>query len=233
MVASGLCFSSGDTPLLKQISLRIEHPGLSMILGPNGAGKTLFLKLCHGLLEATSGTITWNGKSAEDTRHGQAMVFQRPVLLRRSVADNIAYALGVRGIPRRERPALVTSALQRARLLPLARRSAQLLSVGEQQRLSLARAWALKPRVLLLDEPCASLDPGATLEVERMVAAIGAGGTKVIMTTHDLAQAHRLADEIVFFWQGQVLEQGPAEHFFAGPQCVEAQAFINGELAPG
>jgi tungstate transport system ATP-binding protein len=157
-------------------------------------------------------------------------VFQHPVSLRRTVAANINYVLSIQGKPRRQRPALVCGALEQAGLLNLARRPARLLSGGEQQRLALARAWALKPQVLLLDEPTASLDPAATQMVEVFLEQISKTGTKIIMTTHDLGQARRLADEVLFLHRGRLLEHGPAAAFFSAPQSKEATAFLEGHL---
>jgi tungstate transport system ATP-binding protein len=201
-----------------------------MVLGPNGAGKSLLLRLCHGLISPSSGWILWNGLDVGVVRQYQAMVFQRPVLLRRTVAANIRYALSVRGVPRRQRRALVSEALEQAGLLELAARPARVLSGGEQQRLALARAWALKPQVLLLDEPTASLDPAATQAVEALLGRIHQTGTSIIMTTHDLGQARRLADEVLFLHRGGLLEHGPAAEFFNKPQSQEAAAFLEGRL---
>jgi tungstate transport system ATP-binding protein len=158
------------------------------------------------------------------------MVFQRPVLLRRSAAANIRYVLSTQGIPRRQRRVMVTEALEQAGLLPLAAQPARVLSGGEQQRLALARVWALKPQVLFLDEPTASLDPAATRTVEALLARIHHAGTKLIMTTHDLGQARRLADEVLFLHHGRLVENAPASEFFAKPQSKEAAAFLEGKL---
>ena len=158
------------------------------------------------------------------------MVFQRPVLLRRSVAANVDYALRLRSLSRSERRDRVAEALDHTGLAELAGRSALSLSVGEQQRLALARAWALRPQVLFLDEPTASLDPGATGAVEATMQAIGASGTKLVMTTHDLGQARRLGDEVLFLYQGRLLEQSSSEAFFEQPSSPEAKAFLRGEL---
>jgi tungstate transport system ATP-binding protein len=158
------------------------------------------------------------------------MVFQHPVLLRRTVAANISYVLSIHGIPRRQRQIFVSEALEQAGLLDLAGRPARLLSGGEQQRLALARAWALKPQVLLLDEPTASLDPAAAQMVEAFLEQISKGGTKIIMTTHDLGQARRLADEVLFLHRGRLVEHGPAAEFFSAPQSKEGTAFLEGHL---
>ena len=158
------------------------------------------------------------------------MVFQRPVMLRRSAAANVAYALKLRGVPRTERPQRVAEAVRQTGLAPLAARPARALSVGEQQRLALARAWAIRPEVLFLDEPTASLDPAATHAVEEIIQSIHRAGTRIVMTTHDLGQARRLADEIVFLHHGRVVERQPAEEFFTRPKTREAAAFIAGDL---
>ncbi len=158
------------------------------------------------------------------------MVFQQPVMLRRSVAANVDYALALRQVPPAQRRALVDDALAKTGLRRFARHPARTLSVGEQQKLALARAWALTPEVLFLDEPTASLDPAATHAVEQVITAIDASGTKIIMTTHDLGQARRLADEVIFMHRGRMLEKAPAEDFFAGPEDASARAFLRGVL---
>lgn len=200
----------------------------SLVLGPNGAGKSLLLRLCHGLLAPTEGSISWQSRSAVKER--QAMVFQRPVLLRRSVEANILYALRVRGVERSEAQQRVDAMLQRSGLAKLADRPAHVLSGGEQQRLSVARAWALKPEVLFLDEPTANLDPAGVRAVEDMIHGVVKEGVKVIMTTHDLGQARRLAGEVLFLHHGKLLEQASADRFFSRPESEPAQAFLEGCL---
>jgi tungstate transport system ATP-binding protein len=154
------------------------------------------------------------------------------VVLRRSVAANVDYALRVRGVPRAERRRRRARVLEATGLAGLARRPARLLSGGEQQRLALARAWALEPQVLFLDEPAAGLDPAAQIALERAIAAVEAGGAKIVMTTHDLGQARRMAGEILFLHRGRLLEQGPAEAFFEDPRTAEAKAFLRGDIVP-
>ncbi len=216
--------------LIDDVSLAILAGPKTMILGPNGAGKSLLLRLCHGLIGPTAGNIRWNGPDAAASRRRQAMVFQKPVMLRRSVRANIAYGLRLQGHPQAVRAERVARVLKRTGLTELAERPATVLSGGEQQRLALARAWALEPDVMFLDEPTANLDPGATGAVEAIVEEIHRGGAKVVMTTHDLAQARRLADEIIFLHQGRVAEHGPAADFFAGPASEAAAAFLAGRL---
>ena len=211
--------------VIKPLSLEIEGGVSTIILGANGAGKSVLMRLMHGLLPPTTGSVSWQ---AADARRHQAMVFQRPVMLRRSALANVVYALNVAGVSDPETPAM--EALREVGLDHLAHRPARVLSGGEQQRLALARAWALHPEVLFLDEPTASLDPSATREIESIIRAFDAAGTKIIMATHNFAQARRLADEVIYLHQGRVLERAPVERFFSQPATAEADAFIRGEL---
>jgi tungstate transport system ATP-binding protein len=210
--------------------MRLDAGPRTVILGPNGAGKSVLLRLCHGLLTPTGGTIAWNAPEIAGGPRRQAMVFQRPVMLRRSALGNVAYALKLSGVSRRERDERAMEALRKVGLEALARHSARELSGGEQQRLALARVWALRPQVLFLDEPTASLDPGATHEIEKVILALHAAGTKIVMVTHNLGQAHRLGDEILFLHQGRLVERAPADRFFKHPASPEAAQFLEGEL---
>jgi tungstate transport system ATP-binding protein len=216
--------------LIDAIDFSFKAGARTLILGPNGAGKSLLLRLCHGLITPTSGRVVWCGPFAKDARLRQAMVFQRPVMLRRSAAGNIDYALGLHGFTGSDRKERLAKALRNTGLEELADQPARVLSGGEQQRLALARAWALEPEVLFLDEPTANLDPAAAHTVEQTISAIHATGTKIIMTTHDLGQARRLADEVLFLHSGRLAEHSPAETFFAQPRTDTADAFLRGEL---
>jgi tungstate transport system ATP-binding protein len=225
-----VCFEAGGQRLIHDLSLTLEPGTRTVILGPNGAGKSLLLRLCHGLLRPTAGTIRWACADSARLRREQAFVFQRPVLLRRSAAANVAYALAVAGVPRAERQERVSAALAQVGLRHLADRPARVLSGGEQQRLALARAWALEPRVMFLDEPTANLDPAATRAIEAVIAALHERGVKIVMTTHDLGQARRHGDEIVFLHKGLLIEHAGAARFFMRPGTPEARAFVAGEL---
>ena len=227
--ASGLTYEAGRKRLIDRVSFTLKAGTRTVILGPNGAGKSLLLRLCHGLLRPTGGALRWRG-GAPDPRGRQAMVFQQPVMLRRSAVANLAYVLASRGVSRRDRTARLADGLARTGLAHLARTPARVLSAGEQQRLALARAWITDPEVIFLDEPTASLDPAATRAVEDIVLAIHQTGTTVVLTTHDLGQARRLAEDVMFLYRGQILERGPAEAFFDRPATSEARAFIAGEL---
>ena len=211
--------------IIEPLTLELEAGPSTIILGANGAGKSVLMRLMHGLLAPTAGKIVWSG---ENPRRHQAMVFQRPVMLRRSALANVSYALKVAGVADAHRTAM--GALEEVGLAHLARRSARVLSGGEQQRLALARAWALPPAVLCLDEPTASLDPSATREIEALIRAFDAAGTKVVMATHNLGQARRLGDEVLFLHQGRLVERSPVDRFFSKPASAEAAAFIKGEL---
>lgn len=227
----GLAYHAGGTVLVEGLDFTLESGPLTIFLGPNGAGKSLTLRMCHGLLKPTAGRVLWQGRTASNgVPHEQAMVFQRPVLLRRSVIGNVTYALALRGISRAQRLARATEALEKTGLSALSLRSARRLSAGEQQRLTLARAWALTPQILFLDEPTANLDPAASRQVEDTIRAMHLAGTKIVMTTHDIAQARRLADEVLFLHRGRLLERSAAESFFDGPQSEEARAFLAGDL---
>jgi len=223
-------FAVGGRRVIDAVSLTLEAGSRTVIVGPNGAGKSVLLRLCHGLLQPTSGTIAWNAPELPGAPRRQAMVFQRPVLLRRSALANIAYALAVARAPASQRKTRAREALHKVGLDALAAHPARVLSGGEQQRVALARAWALNPEVLFLDEPTANLDPGATHEIERVVGAMHAAGTKIVMVTHNLGQARRLGDEILFLHQGRLLERASVDRFFRQPASAEAAQFLEGEL---
>ena len=219
----------GDTQVLFDVSLTVGRGEVVALLGPNGAGKTTLLRLAMGLIPPSRGHVTWDGVAGVPPIK-RAIVFQRPVMLRRSVAGNIRYALAAADIPRERHDARIAELLALVGLPDLASRPARRLSGGEQQRLALARALARDPTVLFLDEPTASLDPASTKAVEDIVRAIAARGIKVVMATHDLGEARRLAGDIVFLHRGRVVESGDAQAFFRSPQTGEAKTFIAGEL---
>jgi tungstate transport system ATP-binding protein len=226
----GVSFDAGGQRLIDDVTLTLAAGTRTVVLGPNGAGKSLLLRLCHGLLRPTVGTVRWTCDDPARLRREQAFVFQRPVLLRRSAVANVAYALTVGGVPRSERGERARAALAQVGLGHLADRPARVLSGGEQQRLALARAWALGPKVMFLDEPTANLDPAATRAIEAVIAAMHQRGVKMVMTTHDLGQARRHADEIVFLHRGCLVEHADAARFFARPGTPEARTFVAGEL---
>jgi len=223
-------FTARGHAILREVNLTIRAGTRTVILGPNGAGKSVLMRLCHGLLSPTSGRVRWATLERPRAPRRQAMVFQRPVLLRRSVLGNLTFALSVAGVRRADRAPRARDALERVGLQALAHRPARVLSGGEQQRLALARAWMLQPEVLFLDEPTANLDPGATREIESIIQSIHDSGTKVVMITHNLGQAQRLADEIVLVDRGRIAERASVDRFFRQPATAEADTFLKGEL---
>lgn len=224
----GVGYSADGTPLLSDVTLTVPAGRRLIVLGPNGAGKSLLLRLCHGLLDASRGRVIWADGSPRPA--AQAMVFQRPVMLRRSVRANLAHALALNGVAWADRAGRIAAALDRFGLTDLATRGARLLSGGEQQRLALARAWLTRPQILFLDEPTSALDPGATRTIEEIIRGFSADGMTIVMTTHDLGQARRLAEDVAFLNRGRLLEHGPAAGFFASPATTEARAFLSGDL---
>ena len=208
--------------IVSNLNLEIRAGAPTLLLGPNGSGKSTLLRLAMNLVQPSGGRITWGTRSQPDER--LAMVFQRPVMLRRSAAANVAYALN------RRDPSRVAELLAQVGLAHLADRPARRLSGGEQQRLALARALARDPEILFLDEPTASLDPAATKAVEDIIMSIAASGVKIVMATHELGQARRLAGDIIFLACGRLVERAAADHFFNTPQTAEATAFLRGDL---
>jgi tungstate transport system ATP-binding protein len=218
----GATLRARGVEIVGNLTLEVVAGAPTVLLGPNGSGKSTLLRLAMGLVRPTAGRVTWGGRPAPDER--LAMVFQRPVMLRRSVGANVAFALGRRNEPR------IRELLERVGLAALAHRPARRLSGGEQQRLALARALARDPEILFLDEPTASLDPAATKAVEDIVRDVAASGVKIVMATHDIGQARRLAGDIVFLSRGRLVERADAVQFFSLPSSLEAAAFLRGDL---
>jgi len=208
--------AAGRGTLLDRLTLTIAPGAPTVLIGPNGAGKTTLLRAAMGLVRPSTGRIVWQGEPR------RAIVFQRPTMLRRSTAANVRYAMV--GADRTH--ALLTL----VDLAHAADRPARRLSGGEQQRLALARALARDPAVLLLDEPTASLDPASTKAIEDVIRTVSARGIKVVLSTHDLGEARRLAGDVVLLHRGRVIEAAAASRFFDGPQTEEARKFIAGEL---
>lgn len=216
----------GAQTVIDNVSLDLGSSGCTMILGPNGSGKSLLLKLLHGLVAPTSGLIDWGGNAPGDVTRRQALVFQKPVLLRRSVAANLDFVLKTRRKDRGQAAQL----LEHVGLAHKATQPARLLSGGEAQRLALARALATDPEILLLDEPTASLDPASVLAIERIVSDARARNVRIIFVTHDIGQAQRLGDDIVFMHNGRVAEHALAGDFFPRPRCQAGRDYLDGRI---
>ncbi|MCC6202177.1 MAG: ATP-binding cassette domain-containing protein [Gammaproteobacteria bacterium] len=232
LTVRGLCFETGGVRILDGIDLDLGPAGCTAIIGFNGAGKSVLLRLLHGLLTPTRGSIHWDGAPAAQARRKLALVLQRPVLLRRSVAANIRYAMAVRGVPRAACDARLDKLLAEARIAHLATRPARVLSGGEQRRVAIAQALATAPTTLLLDEPTTGLDPAAVIEIEGLIDRIRSEGTRVLLVTQDPGQARRLAHDIVFLHHGRIAEHTAAAAFFTQPHSEPARAFIVGNLVP-
>ena len=224
----GLRYLAHGSPLIEDIDLELEAGTRTVVMGANGAGKSVLLRLLHGLLTPTAGDIRWGGHCIDETiRARQAMVFQRPVLLRRSVQANVRFVLNLRRLGGTHR---VLEILDQVGLARQAGRAARQLSGGEQQRLALARALAQEPLVLFLDEPAANLDPAATASIEAIINRFHANGTKVVLVTHDIGQARRMADEVVFVHHGRLIEHTQADRFFERPSTRTARDYLAGKL---
>jgi tungstate transport system ATP-binding protein len=220
----GLRVRIGAVDVLDGIDLELPAAGRTVVVGPNGAGKSTLLMALHGLIAPSAGVV-----DGVPERPRLALVFQRPVMLRRSVRANVEHALRIAGVPGAERLRRAEAALADMGLAYAARRPARALSGGEQQRLAIARAQALEPGCLLLDEPTSSLDPAAGAAIERHLLALSARGTGLVMTTHDLAQARRVAQHVVLMHRGRVVETGEAASFFAAPRTEAARRFLAGD----
>jgi tungstate transport system ATP-binding protein len=220
---------AGQTPLLNGVSLTLHAGPPTLLIGPNGSGKTTLLRAAMGLVRPVRGHVSW-GATTDSVPARGALVFQRPVMMRRSVIQNIRFALSAAGVPRTQRAERADELLALVGLQALAERPAPRLSGGERQRLALARALARDPAVLFLDEPTASLDPAATLAIEELIRSVSERGVKIVMATHDLGEAARLAGDVVLLHQGAVVETGPAEQLLVRPQTDAARRFLAGQL---
>jgi tungstate transport system ATP-binding protein len=226
---SDVTYTRESIRVLERITLCITPGAPTVLIGPNGSGKTTLLRLAMGLLAPTAGRVSHAGQARQSTMR-QAIMFQRPIMLRRTVAENIGYALRVVKAPRHLESRRIEELLTMVGLEAFAARPARRLSGGEQQRLALARALAQDPEVLFLDEPTASLDPAATKVVEDVLRTLAAQGIKIVMSTHDLGEARRLAGDIVMLHLGRLVEHCSATAFFVSPCSNEAALFLAGEL---
>ena len=217
-----------DRIILRNINCQINDKSITAILGPNGAGKSLLLQTINGLTPILNGEITYNQRQLDDNiRKQQAMVFQSPTLLRRTVLGNMEF---VNSINKNTNMLDVKSILKKVGLEAFNNKPARLLSGGEKQRLSLARALLIQPKLLLLDEPTANLDPYSLKLIEDLISEENSKGTTIILTTHDMSQAKRLASDIIFINKGEILEQTQAKIFFKEPQTIEAKRYLTGEI---
>lgn len=227
----GLQITRKGQALLNVPHLSLDGPGPTLILGPNGAGKSLLLRCLHGLIVPERGQVRQDGALLNaDHKARQGMVFQRPVLLRRSVAANLDFVLKRQGLTRAGRKSRIEELLAEGGLEGKARQSARSLSGGEAQRLAILRALALNPETLFLDEPTSALDPSATQMIERMVQRASARGVRIVMVTHDIGQARRLATDVVMMQGGHVVEHGVAQQVLDTPKSLASRRYLAGGL---
>nr|WP_113913549.1 ATP-binding cassette domain-containing protein [Roseovarius dicentrarchi] len=229
MRASGVCVHRRGKRLIGPVDLVLDGQGITALIGPNGAGKSTLLKALHGLERLSAGRIDWACPQHE-AQQMQAFVFQTPVMLRRSVLDNLMYPLRLARTPRAAARAAAAQWCARIGLEGMEGRLATVLSGGERQKLALARALITSPKLLFLDEPSASLDGSATREIEAILTLATGAGTRIVMATHDMGQARRLAREVVFLRRGEVHEAAPAATFFDAPATRAAAAFLAGDI---
>ena len=222
----GTSLSAGGKRRVGPIDLDHPFTGITAILGPNGAGKTLFLNLCHGLVRPTTGRVLWDGTDAAQGRRNRGFVFQNTAVMRRSVADNLAFPLAAARVERRQRRELVARTLKTVHLFERADDPAAALSGGERQRMALGRAIVSDPSVLFLDEPSANLDPASTALLEEIVTEISSRGVAVLWATHDLRQAQSRSQHVLFLDRGRLAEAAPTESFFASPQSIAARKYL-------
>lgn len=223
-----LTLKAGQKTLLNNISLNITSSGILVIMGPNGAGKSLLMRCLHGLSQPDSGRILFASDEINQThRKSQALIFQKPALLKRSVRQNLEF---VRTLHRTDNVASIELALKNVGLSKLASQPANQLSGGERQRLALARALMMRPQMLFLDEACANLDPASVFNIEEVLRQACKDGQKIILITHDIAQAKRLADEVIFLHHGALCEHTPARVFFQSPKSQTARAYLDGQI---
>jgi tungstate transport system ATP-binding protein len=233
LVVQNLSYKVNEKLLLDNINATVNSTGVSVVLGANGAGKSLFVRLLHGLLPSEQQTIKWNDQVLDLViRKRQALVFQKPILLKRSVSANIEFVLSKSILKPRTSDLIQQrdAVLHEAGLFDQRNQPARLLSGGEQQRLALARALATKPEVLLLDEPTASLDAATTFQIETRLELARDKGVKIFLVTHDIAQARRLADDVMFMHGGRLIEHSVSNEFFNHPSSEPAKAYLEGRL---
>lgn len=217
---------------LNSLSLNLEGGKIIVLLGVNGAGKTTLMRIMAGLDNADSGQLLFNGQSIDckALRQVATLVFQKSAMFSTNVYDNLAYGLKIRKVPKDQIKIKVAESLQAVRLAGFEKRKAKKTSGGEQQRLALARAFLLEPKVLLLDEPTANLDPNSSTIIEKAIVAKKSPDRIIVMATHNLTQAKRIADEIVHIYNGQIVEAAPTQIFFENPKSEVSRKFVNGEL---
>jgi len=214
------------------VSLELQGGKIIVLLGVNGAGKTTLMRIMAGLENPDAGKLLFNNQTidAKALRKVSTLVFQKSAMFSTNVYYNLAYGLRIRKVPKDEIIKRVTEALQAVRLSGFEKRRAKKTSGGEQQRIALARAFLLEPHVMLLDEPTANLDPNSAGIIEKAIVSKKSSQRIIVMATHNLTQARRIADEIVHIYNGEIVEVATPEDFFENPKSEISRKFVNGEL---
>jgi tungstate transport system ATP-binding protein len=217
---------------LNSVSLEMQGGKIIVLLGVNGAGKTTLMRIMAGLENSDSGQLLFNNQNIDckALRQVSTLVFQKSAMFSTNVYDNLAYGLRIRKAPKAEIKKKVAEALQAVRLSGFEKRRAKKTSGGEQQRIALARAFLLDSQVLLLDEPTANLDPNSASIIEKAIVSRKSAQRIIVMATHNLTQARRMADEIIHIYNGNIVEVATPEDFFENPKSEVSRKFVNGEL---
>ena len=221
-----------DVKALHSVSIEIQGGKIIALLGVNGAGKTTLMRILAGLEKPDSGELLFSNQhiDAKALRKVSTLVFQKSAMFSTNVFDNLAYGLRIRKVPKKEIARKITEALQAVRLSGFEKRRAKKTSGGEQQRIALARAFLLEPPVLLLDEPTANLDPNSATIIEKAIIRKKSASRIIVIATHNLSQARRIADEILHIYNGEIVEAAAPENFFENPTCEVSRKFVSGEL---
>lgn len=226
LILTNVAVRRGGQRIIGPITYTLGQGAPTMLIGPNGSGKTTLLRVMHGIERISTGKVAW----INDAPDQQAFVFQSPIVLRRTVAENLAYPLHLAGLDEINISARVIRWMGRISLTAFANTSATRLSGGERQKLAIARALIRGPQVLFLDEPCANLDGHTTREIETLLSETAVAGTRLIMATHDMGQARRLAGDVIFMLNGKIHEHGAADYMFNKPQSSELKSFLQGDI---
>lgn len=229
LIAENMVITHKGYPILGPINLTIKEGGINVVLGPNGSGKTTLLKGLHGIVRLQKGLVKWS-VSKKESMGKQMFVFQSPIMLRRSVLENLVYPLTLRKVPKAQAVCQAEEWAQKISMSNFIHQKATRLSRGEKQKLALARSLITQPTMLFLDEPSASLDGQTTLEIERLLNASLKLGTTIMMSTHDIGQAKRLANNVLFLKEGKLESIQSAEEFFRKPKSTFARKFIAGDI---
>ncbi len=227
-----------DREVLRVDQLVLKKGCIYGVIGPSGAGKSTLLRIINLLTPPSEGVVFYEGNPVPSNKQDQlklqrrmAMVFQKTLLFRDSVWNNVAYGLKARGFSKEETKQRVDHLLEQVGLSEYSTRRADTLSGGEAQRVAITRAVAFEPDLLLLDEPTANLDPSNIEQIEKMITTMAQDrDITIVMVTHNIFQARRIADQVIFINQGKIIEMGPTEKIFSNPLEESTRHFIEGRM---